>query len=404
MLGAMKSLQLLGAPPEVEAPAGPAVAGKGFRPFFLLASAVAALLVPVWLLAYAGRLRVGGVLDGPTWHAHEMLFGVALAVIAGFLLTAVGNWTRRETLVGPPLLALAALWGAGRVVMALSASPLVAALVDLAFLPVLAVVLARPLLAAKDRRNYVLLVVLTALWLANLAVHLDALGVLPGVRRRALLGAVDLVIVVILIIAARVFPMFTRNATGVKTIDSSPRLDTAAVVSMATLAVVDLVWPGSPAAAALAGLTALLVLGRSLAWGARHTAPFALVWVLHVGHAWIPIGLALRALGHSGLLVVGSAPTHALTAGAIGTLTLGMMARVALGHTGRMLEPPRPVVLAFWLVTVGTVVRVLAPMLLPAAYVGALWVAGVAWASAFALYLLAYARVLLGPRVDGKPG
>ena len=196
------------------APPPPAFARKGFRPFFLLAALAACAIVPVWLLVLFGHLHADFHGDAATWHAHEMLFGFAVAVIAGFLLTAVGNWTGQETAVGGKLLALAGLWLMGRLAPVL---PRIAMASDLAFLPALAIVLARPLIATRNRRNFVMLAVLAALFAANLAMHLDARGLAPaGTGHRAAGVALDVIILLCLLIGGRVIPMFVgppRSAT-----------------------------------------------------------------------------------------------------------------------------------------------------------------------------------------------
>jgi len=382
------------------------IAAKGFRPFFLLAALFATLLVPLWLLVIDGRLQVGRYLDPIYWHAHEMVFGFAVAVIAGFLLTAVGNWTKRETAVGLPLLALAGLWVAGRVAMTgpQLVPPWLTAMTDLAFLPVLMVVVARPLIATRNTKNLVLLAILAALFLANLVVHLDVLGVLPGWRRRGCLLGIDVIVLVILVISGRTFPMFTRNGTGVETIASSPRLDQLTIASMAVLVVLDAVVPELVVTAAWAAVVGVLALVRSWRWGARHTLRSPLLWVLHVGYLWLPIGLVLRAVAAGTGAVSPQIATHALTVGAIGSLTLGMMARVALGHSGRLLAASRPIVVAFALSLLAAVVRVGAPLLGSDRYRITVVLAGALWTAAFALYLVVYVPILVAPRVDGKPG
>jgi uncharacterized protein involved in response to NO len=386
-----------------------ALSAKGFRPFFLGAAAFAAAILPIWLLALLGIVDPSGHLDATSWHAHEMVFGFAVAVLAGFLLTAVTNWTKRETLVGWPLLGLAALWLLGRVVV--SAGPVVpgwlVATVDLAFLPALIVVLARPLLAAKSRRNFVMLAVLAALFVANVAIHLDALGVLPGWRHRANGFAVDVVVLVIIVMAGRVFPMFTRNATGVRSIRSIPRLDVVAIAGMALLAVLDFAAPASPLRPWVAVLAGAAAAARAVHWGARHSFRAPLLWVLHVGYAWIVLGLVLRGVSTLESLsnvAVSSMAMHALTVGGIGTVTLGMMSRVTLGHTGRLLEVSPAVHVAFLAMTAAAIVRVLAPLAPGASYHALLVVAGSAWTVAFAIFLASFGRMLVTPRVDGAPG
>jgi uncharacterized protein involved in response to NO len=402
-----RPLPLHGALPEPLQRPRFAIAAKGFRPFFLLAAVHAVVIIPIWLTIVTGSLAPTRYLDAASWHAHEMLFGYATAVIAGFLLTAVGNWTQRETLTGRPLLALAGLWVLGRVAMA--AAPALprgsTALVDLAFLPVLAGVLARPLLATGNRRNFVMLGVVTALFGCNLVVHLEALSVLPpGSARRACSSALDVIVLLMLVITGRVVPMFTRNATRVEAIASMPRLDRATVIAAAGMVLVDVVWPDSSAAAAAAGSVGMLATVRAARWGSLHTARTPLLWILHLGYAWLIVGLGLRALPLGGLAAWGSLATHALTVGAIGGLTLGMMARVALGHTGRTLAAPPAMAWAFAAITLAAAVRALVPLVAPGGYSVSLLVAGALWTLAFLVFLCVYAPILTAPRFDGKAG
>jgi uncharacterized protein involved in response to NO len=402
-----RPLPLHGEIPEPSTRPSLAIAAKGFRPFFLLAGAFAAAIVPIWLLIVGGVFPPSAYLDAASWHAHEMIFGYAVAVIAGFLLTAVGNWTQRETLIGTPLLALAGLWTLGRVAM--SIAPALprgsAALLDLAFLPVLAVVLARPLIAARNRRNYVMLAVLGALFAANLVTHLDALGVLPlGSARRASLAAIDVVIFLILVIAGRVLPTFTRNATGATNIGSSALLERLIVIAAVALTLIDVVWPETKGTGVAAGVLAVFTIVRAARWGTLRTGRHPLLWILHVGYAWIPVGLLLRAMPVVGVPVWSSLATHALTVGAIGALTLGMMARVALGHTGRPLVASPAMSWAFAAITASAIARVIVPLFALRWHFVALIIAGVLWAVAFVIYLVVYAPALSRPRVDGKAG
>lgn len=394
----MRSLPLLGAPPDATDPIRSPLLAKGFRPFFLLAAAFAALVVPLWVLALFGVIRVGGHLDPVTWHAHEMLFGFAGAVIAGFLLTAAGNWTGRETAVGGKLLALVLLWIAGRLAMTTGAGlpSWIASGIDLAFLPAVTLAIGVPIARAGSRRNYVVLAMLVAMSLANLALH-------AGAARTGLLVGVDVVALLMVVIAGRVVPMFTRNATRNDAVRSHPRLDAAAALSVAAVAVADA--SGSASATFLTcSIAAALVASRTVHWGARSAAREPLLWILHAGHAFIPVGLALRAASAVHPAIGASLGIHAITAGAIGALTLGMMARVALGHTGRPLVAPRPVAVAFGLVLAAALVRVGVPLVLPALTMTSLAVTAVLWALAFAIFAIAYAPILAAPRIDGKPG
>jgi uncharacterized protein involved in response to NO len=380
---------------------------KGFRPFFWLAGVFALAIVPTWLLILSGRLAATSYLDATSWHAHEMVFGFAVAVIAGFLLTAVGNWTQRETAIGLPLLALAGLWLAGRLAMAFSGMlpPGVVAAADLTFLPALFLALARPVIAAKNRRNYVVLAVVAAFFVANGWLHLAALGISSqsGARRATMLG-VDLVLLLSTIILGRVLPMFTRNTTGVASIRSIPLLDKCAIGCVAVLGVADALAPGARVAGAVAAIAAALSLARGRHWGARHSFQQPLLWVLHAGQAWLVVGLLLRGVALFGVPALASPATHALTVGAIGSLTLGMMARVALGHTGRMLMASKPVTAAFLALNLAVFVRVLVPLLAPAWYFDGLVVTAALWVTAFAIFVVVYTPILAAPRVDGKPG
>lgn len=392
--------------PPASARIEPPVAAKGFRLFFLLASGYAVAIVPLWIAVLLGALAPASFADAMTWHAHEMVFGFAVAVIAGFLLTAVGNWTQRETVVGMPLLGLGGLWLAGRVAWTLGAylPPWLVTAVDLAFLPALIVALARPLVAARSTRNFVMLALLSALFAANIAVHLGARGLLADGARRGVLVAVDLVLLVVVIIAARVFPMFTRNATGVREIGSIAALDALSVVAMVAVTLLDAIGPEGRSADLVAGAAGALVLARTARWGTRHTLRAPLLWVLHLGHLWIPVGLGLRALSAFLPSVPPAAATHALTTGAIGTLTLGMMARVSLGHSGRPLESSRRMTFAFACVTFAAILRVATPILLPALYRPSLVAVATLWTLAFGLFVAEYAPVLTAPRIDGRPG
>jgi uncharacterized protein involved in response to NO len=247
-----------------------------------------------------------------------MLFGFAAAVLAGFLLTAVGNWTGRETAAGAPLLALAGLWVAGRAAMMLAdALPrAVVAAVDISFLPALLGVVLRPLVAARNRRNFVMIGILAALTAANVVVHLEALGVVPaGTARRACLAATDVVVFAILLVAGRVFPMFTRNATGIESVRNCPPLDAFTLAAMAALVVLDAALPERRVTAAAAGAVGILAVLRAARWGTRHAAQKPLLWILHAGYAWLAAGLLLRAAAGLGAPVPESLATHALTWG-----------------------------------------------------------------------------------------
>jgi uncharacterized protein involved in response to NO len=374
---------------------------KGFRPFFLLAAASASLLVPVWLLVWTGRAALRGPLQGAAWHAHEMIFGFAAAAMAGFLLTAVSNWTGRETLAGPRLGLLALVWLAGRAAMLLLPG-FPASLLELLFLPLLVAAIGRPLWAARDARNAGFPLLLLALWLADLVVHAGAHSGQLGLSLAASRVAVHLVIVVLLLVTGRVVPMFTRNATGVE-VTSRPWLDRLAVGSTLGVALAQALPLPAPAVALLSAVAAAAVALRMVGWGTLAAGREPLLWVLHAAHAAIAVGLGLQAASALWPLPL-SASLHALTVGAIGLSILGMMARVALGHTGRPLRASPAVTIAFGLLLLAAALRVGGPLLAPAWLPLWWWASGGAWSLAFALYVVVYAPILSRPRPDGKPG
>src|SRR6478735_3857861 len=377
---------------------------KGFRPFFLFGAGFAVVAVPLWLLALRGGLQPGGALGAMQWHAHEMLFGFSTAIIAGFLLTAVSNWSGRETAVGGRLAALVALWTMGRLALFFASQlPRYApAAFDLAFLPALLVACAVPLLAARNRRNYGFIGLLLLLWGANGVTHAAALlGDLATVRV-AQRVALNVILLMIVLMTGRVVPMFTRNATRLAWIRNEPWLERASIAAVLLLGVTD-VWPASPAlSAVVAAVAAVVLLARMRFWGSRHSAREPLLWILHVGTLWLPLGLLLRAASALTPAIPESSSLHALTAGAIGSLTLGMMARVSLGHTGRLIEPARSTQWSLVALVSAAVVRVGAPFLPSAWYLNGRTVASLLWSGAFTLFLCNYLKILCSPRADAR--
>lgn len=382
-----------------------------FRPFFLLAGVQAIAAVALWLGLWLGHVPWNGPVAAVIWHGHEMIFGYTAAVIAGFILTAAANWTGTDPWSGRPLALAALLWLAGR--LAWAAAPwlpawLVAA-IDLPFLPVLGWMLAVPVLATGNRRQLIFLALFAALTGANLLIHLEALGLLADGGHRGLMLAVILVMLYIAVLGGRVIPAFTGNVLRRRGDTLAPRvapaLDKAALVSLVVVALLDQLAELS-LAAGLAGLAAAAIHGVRLAgWRGRRILDEPMLWVLHLGYGWLVVGLALRGLAAlAPELIPPTAALHALTAGAIGTLTLGIMTRVALGHTGRPFVATPATQAAYWLVTAAALLRVAVPILAPALTLRAFELSVGLWVIAFALFLGGYSGVLAGPRVDGRPG
>jgi uncharacterized protein involved in response to NO len=387
--------------------AGPAILSAGFRPFFLAASIWAALAVPTWLAAYAGGIVVPTRLAPFVWHAHEMLFGFAAATVAGFLLTAIPNWTGRMPLQGTPLATLVLLWMIGRVGVLLSAEigAVAAAVADLSFPAVFLAVVAREILAGKNWRNLPMVGALSLLFAGNLLVHLDALGLADTAEFGNRLGLVTLFMLISLV-GGRIIPSFTRNWLAKARPDVSPpmpvgRFDLVALVTTAlALAIWALAPDGAvtPWAALLAGFAIALRLSR---WRGLRTMREPLLLILHVGYGWLALGLLL--LGFDGIfeMLPATAALHALTVGAVGTMTLAVMTRASLGHTGRPLRAGRATKAIYVLITIAAVLRVFAP--LSGNHVElALWLTGAAWSGAFGLFAIFYGGILVRPRGQGE--
>ncbi len=372
----------------------------GFRPFYLAAAAFAAVAVPIWVAALVGVLSPP--MAGIWWHAHEMIFGFAAAVVVGFLFTAGRNWTGLPTPTGGILAALVVLWLAGRLLMAFD-SGIAGALVDVALLPVAAVLLARVLWRAGSRRNYVIVVILALLSLANLAFHLGRLGMLPIDPLAALHAALAVLIVLETTIGGRVIPSFTASA--IKGVRQWQRrwLNIAAIAFTALALGAWVFLPGETVAVLLAMTAATFQFIRCAGWNPWATRRQPLLWVLHVSHMWIPVGLTLLAASQLGWLPR-SAGVHALTIGATAGLIIGMITRTALGHTGRPITATRIETAAYVLVQLAAVARVTTLLAGPGASLAGIHAAATCWTLAFVLYLWRYTPFLVRPRIDGQPG
>lgn len=384
-------------------PLGLPILALGFRPFFLAAGVWAVLALAIWLARLRGWLPGDAYYGGTTWHAHEMLFGYATAVIAGFLLTATRNWTGMPTATGAALGGLALLWLAGRLAPLLGVPAALSAVLDLAFLPALALSLLKPLWQGPNRANRVFLVLLGGMTLASLLVHLDALGLAHGTAptgNRLMLGAI---LLVLLIVAGRVMPFFTQGGVAGARPISRQAVERLTFAIAVPFALADALLPGNPLAGILALALALVQAVRLAGWHDRRVWAIPILAVLYWGYLWLILGLALSGLGHLGLLAPFPA-LHALTVGAVGVFTLGMMVRVTLGHTGRAMVAPPLAVLAFWLVNLAALARVAGPLLAPDR-VTAWWsLSGLLWVLAFGAFLLALGPMLVRSRVDGQPG
>jgi uncharacterized protein involved in response to NO len=378
---------------------GQALLRQGFRPFFLGAGIWALAAMGLWILALQGYVTIPTAFDPVGWHVHEMLFGFVAAAIAGFLLTAIPNWTGRMPLQGVPLSVLVGVWLAGRFAVGTSAwiGAGIAAVIDLAFLTLLLGVVLREILAGRNWRNLPMPVVLGGLLAANALTHADAAGLAGAGPLGQRLG-IGLVILLISLVGGRIIPSFTLNWLKKRGESNLPAsfgaLDRAALGLVAAALAIWVIAPGSPiggAALLAAGVASLVRLAR---WRGHRTLAEPLVWSLHLGFLWVPVGLLLIGLGIFLPEVPPAAGLHALTAGAMGGMTLAVMTRATLGHTGRPLIADRWTGAIYVLVATAAAVRAIAPFS-AAAYLPLLWASGLAWSFAFALFAAHYGRMLL---------
>jgi uncharacterized protein involved in response to NO len=379
--------------------AGPALIRQGFRPFFFGAGVWALAAMVLWIAILQGIVSLPTAFDPVAWHVHEMLFGFVLAAIAGFLLTAIPNWTGRMPLQGIPLSVLVGAWLAGR--LAVGASAWIgagsAAVLDLAFLTLLLGVVLREILAGHNWRNLPMPVVLGGLLLANALTHTDAAGLAATGALGQRLG-IGIVILLIGLVGGRIIPSFTLNWLKKQGESNLPAsfgvLDRGALGLAAAALAIWVIAPDSPIAGAAliaAGVASLVRLAR---WRGHLTLTEPLVWSLHLGFLWVGVGLLLVGLSAFLPGVPPVAGLHALTAGAMGGMTLAVMTRATLGHTGRPLTADVWTAAIYLLVAAAAALRVAAPFL-SEVYLPLLWTSGLAWSTAFGLFVVHYGRMLL---------
>lgn len=381
----------------------------GFRPFFLGAGIQAVVAMSAWL-AWLYLLGVEGVPDQLTinvpvnvWHAHEMIFGYGLAVVAGFFLTAVPSWTKRQPVRGRTLGILFGLWLAARVTNWLSAflPTALVALPELAFIGMLALLVGQALLSGWSRRNFLFLPVLAAMFAAALMYYLD-------LQYAGNLLALDILLILITVIGGRIVPAFTTNVLRRQGIAPLPRAsdkrDVAAIVAVLAMSVLDLLSPGSEITGYVAAAAGVLIALRMVGWRTPRVLGSPILWILHLGFGWLAFGLVLKGTA----LITGAFGEidafHALTVGTIGSMTLGVMSRAALGHTGRQLKVSAAIVVAYMLISVSAIVRIAIPAISAGYYNHAILLSGMAWIVAFIIFTVQYWPILTRPRAGLNAG
>lgn len=391
--------------------AGPPILSAGFRPFFLAAGLWAAVAVPVWLVAYATGVTPPSAMPAIIWHAHEMIYGYAAASVAGFLLTAIPNWTGRMPLQGGSLAILVMLWLIGRISVLLSAeigAP-IAAVADLSFPTAFLAVVAREIIAGRNWRNLPMLVALSLLLAGNLLVHLEALDIVSTAQLGNRIG-IGTLLALIGLVGGRIVPSFTRNwlmknRPEVALPASAGPFDLAALIATGLGVAVWVMAPDeaiAPYAELLAGIAAM---SRLIRWRGLKTMREPLVLILHIGYGWLAGGFLILGLDGFFDFLPQTTAIHALTVGNIGTMTLAVMTRASLGHTGRPLSAGPITNAIYILVTAATILRLVAP-LAGAHVLLLLSVAGVSWCASFGLFVIFYGAALTRPRggnENGKP-
>lgn len=385
----------------------PVILQTGFRIFFLGAAVYAVLSMVVWLMFYVMGTNIFVTMPLTIWHGHEMIFGFTMAVVAGFLLTAVMNWTGQSTLSGIPLLVLFLLWGAARILAfmpgAFPAWPLV--LCNLLFIFYLTLAVMRPIIKVKQWKQSAVVSKVILIFISGCVFYAALYQTDLLTERKALRFALYMIISLIFTIGRRIIPFFVERGVGYPvTLHNSKRLDIASLIFLVAFSILDIFWP-QPSVIAFLSLSLVIIhILRLKGWYTRGIWRKPLLWVLFAGYVFIIGGFLLKALA-----VMAQRPDdaalHAWTVGGIGLFTLGMMARVAWGHTGRNIaEPPSLIGMMFILMLLSAVVRVVFPIFNEEHYIMWIAISQTFWIAAFSLYLVRYLPVLISPRVDGKFG
>jgi len=376
----------------------------GFRPFYLLAALFAVIALPTWMGLYFGLFPASQIVNGFAWHSHELVFGFASAVIAGFLLTAVQSWTGLPTVKGKSLLGLVAIWVLGRVVP-LTGPSILAGIIDMLFLPALAISVAIPVIKSRNHRNLKVIVVLAGLALTNFSFHLAQYGILPPeFARLSITLALDIIVILMAVVGGRIIPAFTANAVT----DARPRniyaIEVLALGSLILIALAHLCEIWVPVARSFwLGLYLIAAVSHGIRlslWQPLRTRHEVLLWMLPLAYAWIPLSLTLHVIALTVTEVPTNLSVHAFTIGAMASLMLAMMMRSALGHTGRALKARRIEICAFALLQFAVIMRIAPGLVWPQYYQLFLITSATLWELAFIVFIAGYWPILTRPGLD----
>lgn len=382
-----------------------------FRPLFLGGVFFSVLAIAWWTYFWtnpSGWTPHGGPV---WWHGHEMLFGFGAAIVVGFLLTAVQSWTGVIGIRGKPLAVLTLSWLAGRLFLAFGVSygfsGWLIAVMDVSFLLLATLAMAYPILKIKQWHNLMFVPILFILSLLNASGHWAVINHQPHIATQSLQGTIVLFSLIITILGGRVIPAFTANTTGCTKKAPLKWLEIVSILSIIMLLLIAFIGFDNVPPKLLLTVSSIAALAngwRFSRWGFQHCKSEPLLWSLHLAYIFIPLGFVMLALHSIGLMDNTSAALHSITVGAIGGMILAMISRVTLGHTGRQLNPPQLITVAYLLIFLATLVRVILPAWLPEYTQWGIGIAGGLWVLAFGIYLYFYAIMLVTPRIDGRPG
>jgi len=380
----------------------------GFRPFFLFASLFSIIATIIWTASFtfAWPLPVSNITP-IAWHGHEMVFGYSLAIIAGFLLTAVRNWTGVQTIKGGALAALVLVWILARILPLLNSALLFewAALLDLAFILGLILAILYPIAKVKQWRQLLIISILVLILAANIVYYLGVLHIVNQGVSWGLFSGVYLIMALIFILTRRVMPFFIERGVGYQVqLKNWSFIDSSSLLFLAALWIVDVFLKQALLTALISFALVLLHSVRLWGWHTKGIWKKPLLWVLFLGYSMFILGFALKAINFFNLYPT-SIPLHAFTYGGIGLMTLGMISRISLGHTGRNInEPPKVLTWIFLSLFIGALIRVIMPIIMPSSYLHLIGLAQVLWVIAFVLFLSSYLMIFIKPRADGQAG
>ncbi len=380
----------------------------GFRPFFLFASLFSIIATVVWMASFTfgWSLPVSNITP-IAWHGHEMVFGYSIAIIAGFLLTAVKNWTGVQTIKSLPLAMLVLTWLLARTLPLLNSALFFewAALLDILFLLGLIIAILHPIAKVKQWRQLLIVSILTLFLAANILYYLGVFHIVNQGISWGLFSGVYLIMALIFTLARRVMPFFIERGVGYQVqLKNWSFIDSSSLLFLAALWIVDVFLKQALLTALLSFILVLLHSVRLWGWYTKGIWKKPLLWVLFLGYSMFVLGFALKAINFFNLYPT-SIPLHAFTYGGIGLMTLGMISRISLGHTGRNInEPPKVLIWVFLSLFIGALVRVIMPIIMPSAYLHIIGLAQALWIIAFVLFLSSYLMIFIKPRVDGQAG